>query len=72
MTRWNRQTWGRGSASRKDRCSSRRDQGRTNSAYVTRCTELMRRSQKRCPSHQSFHVDAKYKFWPHLHARTLP
>jgi hypothetical protein len=35
MTRWNRQTWGRGSVSRGDRCGSWHDQGRTNDTYVT-------------------------------------
>jgi hypothetical protein len=72
MTRWNRQTWGRGSVSRGHRCGSRRDRGQTDSAYVTRCTELMHRVQKGRPSHQSCHVDMKYKFWPHLQARILP
>jgi hypothetical protein len=27
---------------------------------------------KRRANHQSGHVEAKYKFWPHLQARILP
>jgi predicted GIY-YIG superfamily endonuclease len=27
---------------------------------------------KRCANHQSGHVEAKYKLWPHLQARILP
>jgi hypothetical protein len=42
MTRWNRQTWGRGSVSRGDRCGTQRDRGRTDSAYVTSHAMLTR------------------------------
>jgi hypothetical protein len=35
MTRWNRQTWGHGSVSRRDRCGSWHDRGQTNGTYVT-------------------------------------
>jgi hypothetical protein len=34
MTRWNCQTWGRGSVSRGDRCGSWYDRGQTNGVYV--------------------------------------
>jgi hypothetical protein len=41
MTRWNCQTWGRGSVSHGDRCGSWHDRGRTNDAYFTSHTTSM-------------------------------
>ena len=56
---------GRGLVSRGDRYGSRSDRKRFTEG--TSADAL-----KRHANHQSSHVKAKYKFWPHLQARMLP